>query len=91
MANFLIFLGAFKKVFILEKFKLNKNLELDLLKQNGFINYFPIFRLTMNNLGEPVTEAEVRSMILEADLDGDGKINFSEFKMLMAATKLNGV
>lgn len=49
-----------------------------------------IFRLTMNNLGEPVTEAEVHSMILEADLDGDGKINFSEFKMLMA-TKLNDV
>lgn len=44
----------------------------------------------MNNLGEPVTEAEVRSMILEADLDGDGKINFSEFKMLMA-TKLNEI
>ena len=49
-----------------------------------------IFRLTMNNLAEPVTEAEVHSMILEADLDGDGKINFSEFKMLMA-TKLNDV
>ena len=33
-------------------------------------------RLTMNNLGEPLTEAEVKSMIAEADLDGDGKINF---------------
>jgi len=42
----------------------------------------------MNNLGEPVTEAEVKSMIDEADLDGDGKINFAEFKMLMS-TKLN--
>ena len=29
-------------------------------------------RLTMSNLGEPLTEAEVRSMIAEADLDGDG-------------------
>ena len=29
----------------------------------------------MNNLGEPVTEAEVKSMIDEADLDGDGKID----------------
>ena len=36
-------------------------------------------RLTMNNLGEPVTEAEVKSMIDEADLDGDGKINFNEY------------
>jgi len=41
-------------------------------------------RLTMNNLGEPITEAEVNAMIAEADLDGDGKINFVEFKSLMA-------
>ena len=47
-------------------------------------------RLTMNNLGEPITEAEVRAMIVEADLDGDGKINFSEFKNLMA-TKMKGL
>ena len=45
---------------------------------------FPVSRLTMNNLGEPVTEAEVRSMIAEADLDGDGKINLQEFSRLMA-------
>ena len=47
-------------------------------------------RLTMNNLGEPLTEAEVKAMIAEADLDGDGKINFSEFKNLMA-TKMKGL
>jgi Ca2+-binding EF-hand superfamily protein len=41
-------------------------------------------RLTMNNLGEPLTEEEVKSMIAEADLDGDGKINFQEFSRLMA-------
>jgi len=41
-------------------------------------------RLTMNNLGEPLTEAEVKSMIAEADLDGDGMINFQEFSRLMA-------
>merc|ERR1712212_1297136 len=41
-------------------------------------------RLTMNNLGEPLTEAEVKAMISEADTDGDGKINFEEFKNLMA-------
>ena len=40
-------------------------------------------RLTMNNLGEPLTDHEVRSMIEEADLDGDGRINFQEFARLM--------
>lgn len=37
----------------------------------------------MNNLGEPLTDHEVRSMIEEADLDGDGRINFQEFARLM--------
>ena len=49
---------------------------------------FLIFRLTMNNLGEPLTEAELSAMIAEADVDGDGKINFEEFKMLMANKSL---
>merc|ERR1712112_802614 len=41
-------------------------------------------RLTMSNLGEPLTEEEVKQMIAEADIDGDGKINFQEFARLMA-------
>jgi len=45
-------------------------------------------RLTMNNLGEPLTEAELKSMIAEADTDGDGKINFEEFKTLMTNKQL---
>ena len=28
-------------------------------------------RLTMNNLGEPITAEEVKAMIEEADLDGE--------------------
>jgi len=40
-------------------------------------------KLTMNNLGEPLTDYEVRSMIEAADLDGDGRINFQEFARLM--------
>ena len=45
-------------------------------------------KLTMNNLGEPLTKAEVKAMIAEADLDGDGKINFKEFQRLMQNKKL---
>lgn len=37
----------------------------------------------MNSLGEPMNEKEVKAMIAEADLDGDGKINFKEFQILM--------
>ena len=37
----------------------------------------------MNNLGEPLTKVEVQAMISEADKDGDGKISYSEFKLLM--------
>lgn len=40
-------------------------------------------RTTMINLGEPMNDAEVKAMIAEADLDGDGKINFKEFQILM--------
>ena len=40
----------------------------------------------MTNLREPLTEAEVCSIIVEADLDGNGKINFQEFSRLMAAS-----
>ena len=38
---------------------------------------------TMSSLGEPMNEKEVKAMIAEADLDGDGKINFKEFQILM--------
>ena len=37
----------------------------------------------MNSLGDPMNEQEVQAMIAEADLDGDGKINFKEFQILM--------
>ena len=40
-------------------------------------------QITMNNLGEPMDNVEVKAMIDEADLDGDGKINFKEFQLLM--------
>ena len=40
-------------------------------------------RRVMTNLGEKLTEAEVDEMIREADVDGDGYINFEEFVSMM--------
>lgn len=41
-------------------------------------------RHVMINLGEKLTDEEVDQMIKEADLDGDGQVNFEEFvKMMM--------
>lgn len=38
----------------------------------------------MINLGEKLTDEEVDQMIKEADLDGDGQVNYDEFvKMMM--------
>lgn len=50
---------------------------------DGFISPEEL-QLTMTNLGEPLTERQVKSMIREADLDGDGKINLQEFSRLMS-------
>ncbi|XP_040570186.1 neo-calmodulin [Lepeophtheirus salmonis] len=47
-------------------------------------------KLTMNNLGEPLTDAEVKAMIEEADMDGDGRINFQEFSRLMQSQQGGG-
>ena len=38
----------------------------------------------MVNLGEKLSDEEVGQMIKEADLDGDGQVNYDEFvKMMM--------
>merc|ERR1719395_318055 len=42
-------------------------------------------RHVMPNLGEKLTDEEVDEMIREADIDGDGQVNYDEFvKMMMA-------
>ncbi len=42
---------------------------------NGFISAAEL-RHVMTNLGEKLTDDEVDDMIREADLDGDGQINY---------------
>lgn len=50
---------------------------------NGFITSQEL-RHVMTNLGEKITEKEADEMIQEADLDGDGRIDYEEFvKMMM--------
>ena len=49
---------------------------------NGLISAAEL-RHVMTNLGEKLTDEEVDEMIREADIDGDGQINYEEFVMLM--------
>jgi len=39
----------------------------------------------MTNLGEKLTDDEVDEMRREADLDGDGTVNYEEFVTMMTA------
>ncbi|KAL9812335.1 putative guanylate cyclase activating protein [Arabidopsis thaliana] len=52
--------------------------------QNGFISAAEL-RHVMTNLGEKLTDEEVEEMIREADVDGDGQINYEEFVKIMMA------
>jgi Ca2+-binding EF-hand superfamily protein len=53
---------------------------------NGFINRQEL-ACVMMNLGETLTGEEISSMIEEADIDGDGQINYEEFYNMMTSTK----
>jgi calmodulin len=39
----------------------------------------------MTNLGEKMTEDECNQMILAADVDGDGMVNYQEFVAMMTS------
>ena len=42
-------------------------------------------RHVMINLGEQLTDEELEEMIRQADLDGDGQVNYEEFVRIMLA------
>ncbi|OWF37204.1 Calmodulin [Mizuhopecten yessoensis] len=49
---------------------------------NGLIEAEEL-RHMMKNLGEKLTDEQVDDMIKEADIDGDGKVNYEEFVNMM--------
>ncbi|KAK5794051.1 calmodulin-like protein 8 [Gossypium arboreum] len=50
--------------------------------QNGYISANEL-RHVMINLGEKLRDEEVGQMIKEADLDGDGQVNYDDFVKMM--------
>ena len=50
---------------------------------DGYISALEL-SYVMTNLGEKLTDDEVIDMIREADLDGDGKVNFTGFLSLVS-------
>merc|ERR1712010_280729 len=50
---------------------------------NGFINRQEL-ACVMGNLGETLTQEEIQGMIDQADIDGDGCINYEEFYTMMS-------
>ena len=55
--------------------KIELNFKFLLQDGNGFISAAEL-RHVMTNLGEKLTDEEVDEMIREADIDGDGQVNY---------------
>lgn len=54
---------------------------------NGFISAAEL-RHVMTNLGEKLTDEEVDEMIREADIDGDGQVNYEGNNNIINNTKI---
>merc|ERR1711871_1757640 len=52
---------------------------------SGFIDREELVNV-LTTMGDPVDEETINGMIAEADLDGDGKINYAEFTNIMLAS-----
>ncbi|KAG8181787.1 hypothetical protein JTE90_000079 [Oedothorax gibbosus] len=53
---------------------------------DGFISPAEL-RQVMNNLGEKLSEEEVQDMITEADVNGDGLVDYKEFVLILTSAK----
>ncbi|EPS64880.1 hypothetical protein M569_09899 [Genlisea aurea] len=51
--------------------------------QDGYISTFELMNVMMN-LGERLTEEEAEEMIREADVDGNGSLDYDEFVRIMS-------
>lgn len=54
---------------------------------NGTISKDELKRV-MDMLGEKLSESQIDEMMKEADINGDGEIDFGEFKKMMAAKSI---
>ncbi|KAG0186764.1 hypothetical protein DFQ28_007318 [Apophysomyces sp. BC1034] len=57
--------------------------------KDGLISGNDLQRLIVDS-GESVTQDELKEMVLAADVDGDGLINYEEFVKILTPSKVNG-
>ncbi|CAG9807577.1 unnamed protein product [Chironomus riparius] len=53
---------------------------------DGFVSIDEL-KFVLTNLGERLTDQEMNEILKDADVDGDGKLNFEEFIAMLRATK----